>query len=71
MSRIVPFPTQTSRRAAILDLVARSPGAASAEEAEFIAALRRIVSGSQLDELRDRYGLGCRRRARVFARYTD
>jgi hypothetical protein len=70
MSRIVPLPVSASRRAAILDLVAKTEGA-SAEEAEFIAALRRIVSGSHLDELHDRYGLGNSRHARLFARYTD
>jgi hypothetical protein len=71
MSRIIPFPASASRRAAILDLVGSAGARPSSEEAEFIAALRRIVAGTPLEEMQDRYHLSSRNRTRVFARYTD
>jgi hypothetical protein len=67
MSRIVEFP---ARRAAMLDLVGRAP--LGPEEAEFLEALRRIVTRTPAEALWDKYrGSRTDGRARIFARYAD
>lgn len=80
MPSIAPFPAPGRRRAALLALAARSSEALaadassdtpSAEEAEFIEALRRIVGQNRSQELFDRYHRTGDRGARIFARYAD
>jgi len=76
MSRIVEISTRrTPARAAVLDLVARTEapaGGLGPEEAEFLAALRRILARTPAEELWDKWRNsspdGC---ARIFARYAD
>lgn len=74
MSRIVQFPSsRTPVRAAVLDLVSRqAEPAISADEAEFLAALRRIVERVPALDLWESYhGSGADRSSRIFARFAD
>lgn len=70
MSQVVEFPARrTQVRAAVLDLVASPLGP---EEAEFLEALRRIVTRSPAEALWEKYrGSRADSRARIFARYAD
>jgi hypothetical protein len=69
MSRIVDFPARrTSVRAAVLDLAPPL----GPEEAEFLAALRRIVTRSPAERLWEKYhGSRADGRGRILARYAD
>lgn len=82
MSQIVSFPTarlsagtsaRPSVRAAVLDLVARRPAPdVGPDEAEFLAALRRIVEQVPALDLWDRYrGTDVDNSSRIFARFAD
>ena len=78
MSTLVPFPTRTPLRAALLDFIAAAgprPTAETgmgAEEQEFIDALRRIVAQTGADALHDRIrGRRPDPHARIYGRYAD
>lgn len=74
MSRVVSFSaSRTPVRAAVLDLVATRPESQiGADEAEFLAALRRIVEQVPALDLWDRYrGADADETSRVFARFAD
>ncbi len=79
MSRVVSFPSdRTPVRAAVMELVGQQRAAAASEpqlgpdEAEFLAALRRIVAQAPALDLWDRYrGADADAASRVFARFAD
>ncbi len=76
MSRVVSFPSdRTPVRAAVMELVGQRRAAArelGADEAEFLAALRRIVAQAPALDLWEHYhGADADAASRVFARFAD